>query len=211
MINEENFLKAIKEMRVCTKKRNFDQTVDLIVNLKNFNVKTDGFNLFITLPNKIKDKKILAFLEEDSKVVASIKKESFINLKEKKDIKKLVKTYDFFISNIKLMPLIATKFGRIFGPAGKMPSPQLGILSIENEENIKKLIKKINLTIRIRMKEPSIKIAIAKESLTDKQIAENAIMVYNKILENLSKKQENLKNIKIKLTMGKPIQINLKE
>ena len=61
------------------------------------------------------------------------------------------------------------------------------------------------------MKEPSIKIAIAKESLTDKQIAENAIMVYNKILENLSKKQENLKNIKIKLTMGKPIQINLKE
>jgi len=198
-------------MRVCTKKRNFDQTVDLIINLKNFNVKTDGFNLFITLPNKIKDKKILAFLEEDSKVVASIKKESFINLKEKKDIKKLVKTYDFFISNIKLMPFIATKFGRIFGPAGKMPSPQLGILNIENEENIKKLIEKINLTIRIRMKEPSIKIAIAKESLTDKQIAENAIMVYNKILENLSKKQENLKNIKIKLTMGKPIQINLKE
>ena len=137
MINEKSFLQAIKEMRVCTKKRNFDQTVDLIINLKNFNVKTDGFNLFITLPNKIKDKKILAFLEEDSKVVASIKKESFINLKEKKDIKKLVKTYDFFISNIKLMPFIATKFGRIFGPAGKMPSPQLGILNIENEENIK--------------------------------------------------------------------------
>lgn len=211
MINEENFLKAIKEMRVHTKKRNFDQTVDLIVNLKNFNVKSEGFNLFITLPNKIKDKKILAFLEKDSKIIASIKKESFINLKEKKDIKKLAKTYDFFISNIKLMPLIATKFGRILGPAGKMPSPQLGILNIENEENIKKLIEKINLTIRIRMKEPSIKIAIAKESLTDKQIAENAMKVYNKILENLSKKQENLKNIKIKLTMGKPIQINLKE
>jgi len=211
MIEEKKFLTAIKEIRKYTKKRNFDQSVDLIVNLKNFNVKREGFNLLVTLPNKVKDKKILGFLEKDSNIIESIKKEDFANFKEKKDIKRLIKNYDFFISNMKLMPLIATKFGRIFGPAGKMPSPQLGILSIENEENIMELIKKINLTIKIRVKEPSIKISIGKESLTDKQIVENVLKVYHKILENLSKKQENIKNIKIKLTMGKPSQINLRE
>ena len=107
------------------------------------------------------------------------------------------------------MPAVATTFGRILGPAGKMPSPQLGILPSEDEKIIKDIINKINSSIRIIVKEPSIKIGIAKQSLTNEQIMQNAISVYHKILESLPRKKDNVKNVKIKLTMDKPVLVEI--
>ena len=214
MTIEEKFLEAVKKLREQEnnkeKKRNFDQTIDLIVNLKEFDVKKASFNVFVQVPNKIKEKKIAGFFEKDNKLVEVIKKEEFVKYNQKKDIKKLIKNYDFFIANVKLMPVIATTFGRFLGPSGKMPSPQLGILNSEDENAVKELIDKINFSVRIKVKEPSIKIGIAKESLDDKKIAENAFAAYSKILDNLPKKIDNIKNVKIKLTMANPINVELK-
>ena len=206
-MNEERFLKAIKKLRETEKKVNFDQTVDLIINLKNFDVRKNAFNLFVQVPNKIKEKKVAGFLEKKSPLLDTIRKEDFVKYKEKKDIKKLIKKYDFFIANVKLMPAVATSFGRILGPVGKMPSPQLGILISEKEDEIKPILNKINTTVRVRVKEPSIKLGVGKESLTDEQILQNILLVYNKILENLTKGQENIRNILIKFSMDKPIKI----
>ena len=41
------------------------------------------------------------------------------------------------------MPAVATTFGRVLGPAGKMPTPQLGVLMNENDKAIKELVDKI--------------------------------------------------------------------
>jgi len=209
MSNEEKILKAVKELRKTEKKVNFDQTVDLIVNLKEFDVRKNAFNLFIQVPNKIKDKKIAGFFEKKSSLIDTIKKEDFPKFKEKKDIKKLIKKYDFFMANAKLMPAVATAFGRILGPAGKMPSPQLGILPSEEEPIIKAIINKINSSVRVMVKEPSIKIGIGKESLTDEQIMENALQIYSKILDSLPRGKDNIKNVKIKLTMDKPVLVKI--
>ena len=209
MSTEENFASAIKKLRESKEKKTFDQTIDLIINLKNFDVRREAFNTFIQVPYKIKEKKIAAFLEKESKVIDTIKKDDFPRYKDKKDMKKLVKQYDFFMANAKLMPSVATSFGRVLGPVGKMPSPQLGVLMSEDEEVIKTLLAKINSTVRVRVKEPSIKIGIAKESLTDDQIVKNAFAVYQKIQELLPRKIDNVRNIKIKFTMGKPTNVDM--
>lgn len=212
-MKEENLLKALKEIREQEakreEKRKFDQTVDLIVNLKNFDVKREGFNIFIQLPHKVKDKKIAGFFEKDNKLVDVIKQGDFGKYKEKKDIKKLVKTYDNFIANAKLMPAIATAFGRVLGPVGKMPSPQLGILPAEDDKMIEDVLGKINSSVRIVVKEPSIKVGIGKESLKDEEIVKNIITVYNKIFENLKRGIDNIRNIKIKFTMGPIVNVEL--
>lgn len=208
-VNEQSFLDAIKKLRESDKKVNFDQTIDLLVNLKGFDVRREAFNIFIPVPNKIKDKKIAGFLEKDSKIVDSIKKEKFDKYKDKIQLRKLLKTYDFFIANAKLMPSVATSFGRYLGPAGKMPSPQLGIVVVENDETIKKLIEKINSTVRVRVKEPSIKLAIGKQSMDDEKIIENAMIVYNKILESLPRNNDNIRNIMIKFSMDKPVKLKI--
>ena len=209
MTEEEKILKAVKEIRNTEKKRNFNQTIDLIINLKNFDIRREAFNTFITVPFKIKDKKVAGFLEKKSHFIETITKDDFPRYKEKKDMKKFVNEFDFFIANAKLMPAVATIFGRVLGPVGKMPSPQLGILITEDENSIKKLIEKINNTVKIRVKEPSIKAPVAKESLTDEQIVKNILAVYQKLLETLPKKRENIKNVLIKLSMGKPVKVQI--
>ncbi len=208
-MKEENFLKAIEKLRKTDKKRNFDQTIDLIVNLKNFNIKKDSFTVFVQVPNKVKDKKVAGFFEKKSELVDTITKEEFPRFKEKKDLKKLVKDYDFFIANAKLMPAVATDFGRVLGPAGKMPSPQLGIIPIESPEAIKAVLGKINSSVRIKVKEPSVKVGIGKQSLTDEQILKNVVIVYGKIIEGLPKKEEHVKSVLIKLCMDKPARVEL--
>ena len=200
--------KAIEELRK-DKTRKFNETLDLIVNLRKFDIKRNNINTFITIPHKIKDKKICGFIESKSSIIDTIPKAAFIKYKDKKPIKNLVKQYDFFISSAPNMPSVATTFGRILGPAGKMPSPKLGIIINESESEIKKIVDKINLVIRIQTKEPSIKIPIAKSSMKDADIIENINSAFNSIANELPNKKENVKSVFIKFTMSKPIKVEI--
>jgi large subunit ribosomal protein L1 len=107
------------------------------------------------------------------------------------------------------MPKIATQFGRVLGPAGKMPSPQLGVLMSQDEAREKELAEKIRKTIRVKTKEPSIKVVIGKEKMPDQEIVENATAVYNAVSAALPKGRENIKSIMLKFTMSKPVKVKL--
>ena len=41
-------------------------------------------------------------------------------------IKKLAGEYDFFVAQANIMPQVATVFGKVLGPRGKMPNPKAG-------------------------------------------------------------------------------------
>jgi len=122
----------------------------------------------------------------------------------------LVKKYDFFISQSTLMPSVATTFGRVLGPSGKMPSPQLGIILNTDEKTIRDIKEKINNSLKIKAKESSIKIAVGKQSMKDNEIVENILTVYNAVLKNLPKEKDNIKNVELKFTMTKPQKLNIK-
>ncbi len=209
MALQEDLQNALVELRK-GKTRKFDQTVDLVLNLQKFQIKKEQVNIVVTVPHKLKDKKICGFLEVPNKSIDTIGPESFGRYSDKKEIKKLVEKYDFFISEAKLMPKVATVFGRALGPSGKMPSPQLGILMNNDEKVLKELIAKINSSVKIKTKESSIKIAIGKQSMKDEEIVENAVTIYNAIEKVLTRGKENIKNVEIKFTMTKPVKIKLR-
>jgi len=206
---KQDLKKALSELRK-GKERKFDQTVDLIINLQKFDLKKNQINLFISVPFRIKEKKICAFFEIKNKDIETITPEQFKKYSDKKALRKLVKNFDFFIAQASLMPKIATVFGRVLGPAGKMPSPQLGILTDINEKEINELREKINNSVKIKIKEPSVKLAIGKQSMKDEEIVENIMIVYNAILKSLLKGKDNIKNIELKFTMTKPYKISVK-
>jgi len=205
---KEKLKLALTELRK-SKERKFDQTVDLIINLQKFNLKKDSINLFINLPYKIKDKKIAGFLESKNQNIDTITKEEFKKYSNKKELKKLIKKYDFFIAQGSLMPKVATTFGRVLGPSGKMPSPQLGIILNADDKTISELKNKVDNSVKIRSKEASIKLAVGKQSMKDEEILENIMTIYNAILKALPKGKENIKNIELKFTMTKPQKIKL--
>ena len=108
------------------------------------------------------------------------------------------------------MPRVATTFGKVLGPAGKMPSPQLGIVMDANAKEIEEIKKKVENSVKIRIKEPSIKLAIGKQSMKDSEIIENIFSVYNAVLKILPKEVENVKNIEVKFTMTKPQKVKIR-
>lgn len=205
----EKIKNALIELRK-SKERKFDQTVELIINLQKFDIKKTPINTFITVPYKVKDKKIAGFLEAKKQGIDVITENDFKKFKDKKLTKKLVKKYDFFIAQASLMPKVATAFGRVLGPAGKMPSPQLGILTSVDEKSIQEIKDKINKSIKLRTKEPSIKVAIGKQSMEDENLIGNITTIYNSILKILPREKENIKNIEIKFTMTKPVKIGVR-
>ena len=206
---KENLKKVLLELRK-EKERKFDQTVDLIINLQKFDFKKTPINLFVSLPHKVKDKKIAAFLEIRNNNVETILPDEFKKYSDKKELKNLAKRYDFFIAEAKLMPKVATVFGRALGPSGKMPNPQMGILMNVNDAEINSLKSKINNTLKVRLKEASIKLPVGKQSMSDKDIIENIMAIYDNVLKILPKQKENIKNIELKFTMTKPVKIKIR-
>ena len=207
-LNEE-LKQALAELRK-GKERKFNQSVDLIINLQKFDVKKNQVNLFVSVPYKVKEKKICGFLEIPSNAVDTITKSEFKKYSDKKEVKKLVNKYDFFIAQASVMPLVATAFGRALGPAGKMPSPQLGILVNADDKVISELKNKINSSIKIKTKESSVKISVGRQNMKDEELAENIIAVYNAILKVLPKGKDNIKNLEVKFTMTKPQKLKTK-
>lgn len=205
----EQLKAALQELRK-EKKRKFDQTVDLVVNLQKFNIKKESVNTVVSVPHSIKQKNVAAFLEVAHKGMDTITLSEFPKYKGKAELKKLVRSYDFFIAQASLMPKVATTFGKVLGPAGKMPSPQLGIIAQADDKVIDALKEKINKSVKIRTKEASIKVAVGKESMTDDALVENIMSVYNALVKELARDKENIKNLEVKFTMTKPMKIKLR-
>jgi large subunit ribosomal protein L1 len=206
---KEQLQQALAELRK-DKARKFDQSVDLAINLQKFDVKKNQLNFFVSVPHKIKDKKICGFLEIKNDNIDTITRSEFKRYSTKQEVKKLARKYDFFIAQSSLMPIVATTFGRALGPTGKMPSPQLGILVNVDDKVIKELIERINTSVKVRIKEASVKVSVGKQSMKDDDLIENIITIYNAVLKAMTKGKENIKNAEIKFTMTKPQKIKIK-
>jgi len=196
---------ALAELRK-EKKRKFTQTVDLVMNLKNFDVRKEALNTFVEVPHG-SEKKLAAFFTKRSKLIDTITEEDFVKYKELKDIKKLAKKYDAFIAVAPMMGKVATKFGRVFGPMNRMPSPQAGIIPKEDDEMVKMMITKMNKSLRVKNKEMAIKLPVGKEDMSDDEIAENVEVAIKGLKKKLPRGNDNVKEVLIKFTMTKPMTI----
>lgn len=201
-------VKAIEELRK-EKTRKFDQSVDLIMNLKNFDVRREALNTFIFVPHGM-EKKICAFFTKRNDKVDTILEVDFDKYKEMKDVKKLAKKYDMFMAAAPMMGKIATKFGRVFGPMNKMPSPLAGIVPKEDPEIVKNMMEKMSKAIRVKNKEMSIKVSIGKVSMKDKELAENIDEAIKELIKKLPKGNDNVKDVLVKFTMTKTVVVREK-
>ena len=218
-MEREQLQAALAKAKDISDKRNFIQSYDLIINLKGLDLKKQEHQVdaFVTLPH-LRGKKVKvcalvgAELAEQAKNVcdSAILSDDFDKYKDKKDIKKLANSYDFFIAQANIMPKVATAFGRAFGPRGKMPNPKAGCVVAPNA-NLKPLQEKLQKTVRASAKTaPLIQCAIGTEDMETNEIADNGLAVYNSLIHVLPNERHNIKDIYVKLTMGKPIKVGEK-
>lgn len=209
-MNKEKLLEVIKKLK--SDKRKFVQSIDLICNLKGVDLKKENITFSIVLPHKIKNKKICFFSEkplQEEIFDKIILKERFSEY-DKKKAKKLAKEFDFFVAQATLMPSVASIFGKALGSAGKMPSPAIGSIVTKTDTTfLKNIIERLNKTIKIKLKDLSVKLSVGKQNMKDEEIIENILTAAEDIIKALPKGKENVKKFLIKTTMGKPIELKL--
>jgi large subunit ribosomal protein L1 len=204
---KEKILEKIKELREKSKKRNFVQTFDLIVNLKEFDVKKPENKITedIVLPHgRGSEAKVVIFSDSIKDVDAQVLTSADIEkiAKNKREVRRIAKDTDFFLAEPKLMPLVGKYFGQFLGPRGKMPKIITG--------NVEKLIENYKRSVRIRIKDaPVVQCLVGKENMKDEEIAENIEAVMEALKAKLPKGKQNIGKVLLKLTMSKPIKIEV--
>ncbi|MFX1496544.1 MAG: hypothetical protein ACFFBH_03355 [Promethearchaeota archaeon] len=205
------------------KVRNFDESIDFIVNLKDLNLNDpkQRIDKEILLPNNvlISEKPNVCVVASDEILLEAknlgldtLDEEGLVRLnnEEKKYKKKFVKKYDFFIVEDKMMPNLARYLARFLGPVGKMPKPfPSGYGIISSPEDLKVAVDRYLKAIRIQLKkQPQIQVKIGKKSMEKKEVIENLKTVVDYIAEQMPHKYNNIKSMYLKTTMGHPVKID---
>jgi large subunit ribosomal protein L1 len=204
---EEKILAKVKELKEKSKKRNFSQTFDLVVSLKEFDIKKaeNKFAEDVVLPHgRGRDASVVLFSDSikdvDCEIYTNEKLQSVA--KSKRLAKTLVKRTDFFLAEPKLMPAVGKILGAYAAPRGKMPKLITG--------DIKTLVKNYKKSVRMKIKDsPVVQCFVGKEDMKDEQIVENIEAALKFLETKLPKGKANVGKILLKLTMGKPIKLEV--
>jgi len=213
---------VIKKEGFKDKVRKFDESIDLIINIKDINLNDpkNRIDKEIILVNDVitGDKPNICVIASDEILleakklgVDTLDSDGLINLnnEEKKFKKKFAKKYDYFVVEDKMMRDVARYLARFLGPVGKMPKPfPTGYGIISSPDDLKVAYERYKKIIRIQMKKnPIIFVKIGKKSMDQKKLYENMKTVVNYIADQMPHKFNNFKSMYLKTTMGKPVKI----
>ena len=208
MITEAQFAEMVKEAKAATKERKFKQSIELIVNFKDIDVKK-GFalNEVVQLPKTSSPATVCVMATGDMGLKAKdAKADSVIGTEEldkfatnKRESRKFINKYDFFLADTKIMPTVGKALGQLLGPRGKMPTP------VPFNASIEAFLARFRTSIKVRTRASlSISCKIGDESMEDADLAINAFTVLSAIEKKLPNGEKNIKKIMVKTTMGKP-------
>nr|MBA4405465.1 hypothetical protein [Nanoarchaeum sp.] len=210
-------LESIKKLREISPKRKFNQTLDISVNVAKLDIKNpeQKIDVFVQLPHKLsKEPKVCALVDRELSTKAKtfdkcIVREEFVNYsKDKKELKKLSREYDYFVAQANLMAEVGSVFGRVLAPLGKMPNPKAGCI-VPPTADLEPLAKRLKTTVRLITKEQLVIKAIAgTENMSDDDLAENILAVHGALLHKFPQGEKvNMKSFLIKFTMSPSVQI----
>ncbi|MDI3483970.1 MAG: large subunit ribosomal protein [Methanobacteriaceae archaeon] len=210
---KQEILEAVKKAKEQSKPRNFTQSIDIVINIKDLDVNKpeNRFEEEVSLPHgRGKEVKIAVIADGELALQAKkagadlvITRDDLEELgKNRKKAKRLANEYEFFIAQADLMPLVGRFLGPVLGPRKKMPKP------IPATANPAPLIKKLRDTVRVRVKDqPLIHTTVGTEKMDEKKITENIESILDVLDRNLEKGRKQVKSMYIKTTMGPAVKV----
>jgi len=204
-------IKGLLEEANGESKRNFVETVELQIGLKNYDPQRDKrFSGTVKLPNVPRPRMKLCILadaldvdrakqiELEYMTVDDLKK---LN-KNKKLVKKLAKKYDAFIASEALIKQIPRLLGPGLSKAGKFPTP------VSHADDLPNKVQEVRCTIKFQLKKVlCLGVAVGHAEMNDDQLLANVMLSINFLVSLLKKNWQNVKSLHIKSSMGKPVRL----
>lgn len=204
---EKPTVMAVQKALESAKKRNFTETVELAINLKDIDLSIPKNRIQddVILPNgrgrpvricvigggelalKAKDVADLVITPEELGTIAD----------DKKEAKKIANSTDYFIAEAPLMAVVGKRLGTVLGPRGKMPKP------IPPGADPAGMIESLRKSVSIRTKDrKTFHAPIGTADMTPEQLAENAETILKRVETRLEKGRMNIASSYVKTTMG---------
>jgi len=212
-LDKKSLLDAVKQAKEKSGKKKFNQAVDLILDIKEIDMKAPEGKIteVVELPHApAKLNKVcvvasgeLALKARRSNADRVVERADLDALAgKKKDLRKLAEEYDVFISEASLMPLVGRVLGPVLGPRGKMPIP------VPANSEIAAIIERNRKTIVVRMRnQPIIQCPIGTENQSDEELVDNIQTVLRVLEGKLKRGLKNIDVVFIKTSMGAPVKI----
>jgi large subunit ribosomal protein L10Ae len=196
---------------VAGKKRNFTETVEIQVTLKNYDPQRDKrFSGSFRLPSIPRPNLKCCMLgnaahceQADRIGVPHMSVDDLKKLnKNKKRVKTLAKKYDFFMASDNMIKQIPRLLGPGLTKAGKFPT------LLSSSDDMQEKIDEVKSTIKFQMKKVMcLNVAIGNVEMEKQQIIVNTQLAANFLASLLKKQWQNIGQMFIKSTMGPPQQI----
>lgn len=201
----------ILEYSLTTKKRNFRETIELQVALKNYDpVKDKRFSGVVQLPNCPRPNFTVCVLGDENDLnkcreanIPCMSADDLAKLKKnKKLVKKLADSYGAFLASSSLIRKLPRLLGPGLNKAGKFPS----VLSASDDIAAK--VTQIQSSIKFQLKSKKVVclgVPVAHVGMTTDEINANIILAVNFLVSLLNKHWQQVKRLYVKSTMG-PVQ-----
>jgi len=210
-IPPQQLMESIQTILKDRKERKFKESIDLQVNLKNYDCQKDKrFSGSIKLPNVCRPRMTVCLIcdlrDEDIAKKAGVPTQNQDELKKlnknKKLVKKLCNQYDAFLCSESIIKNVPRLVGPHMNRAGKFPTV-IGL-----NENIADKITELQSTVKFQLKKVlCLGTCVGHAEMTEDQIRQNTVLAINFLVSLLKKNWQNLKSAYIKTTMGKPQRI----
>lgn len=210
MVTQNGLEDLVKKARSSATERKYKQSFELVLSLKDIDTKKNALNIneVVFLPTPAtKRPKVCVVASGDlglragrtdaDRVISPSELDAIAG--NKREAKKLARSFDFFLAETSAMTKIGRGLGRFLGPRGRMPTPIPPNAPIEN------LIARYKTGTRVRGRnQMGLGAKVGDEDLSDEKVAENAMAVLAAVLSKLPNGERNLKGVAFKLSMSPP-------
>jgi len=205
---EDAVSRAIEE----APERNFSETVDLAVNLRDIDLDdpSNRIDEGIVLPSGTgQDTTIVVFGSGETAARARDVADEVLGSGELEELaddenetKDLADDTDFFVAEASLMQDIGRYLGTVLGPRGKMPTP------LQPDDDVVETINRMKNTVQVRSGDRrTFHTRVGAEGMDADEIADNIDVIVRRLNANLEKGPLNIDSMYLKTTMGPAVEV----
>jgi large subunit ribosomal protein L1 len=192
--------------------RNFRETVDLAVNLRDLDLNdpSNRVDESVVLPEGTgQETKIVVFAEGETALRAEDVADDVLDGDDLEDLgddddaaKDLAEDTDFFIAEASMMQDIGRYLGTVLGPRGKMPEP------LQPDDDVVETVNRMKNTVQIRSGDRrTFHTRVGAEDMSAEDIADNIDVILRRLHADLEKGPLNVDSVFVKTTMGPSVEV----